>query len=139
MLFRSFVAGQPLEEARPALRALRAAGLDTTVDVLGEAVTSTAAAEAAVGRYLVTLDAIAAEGLVRNVSLKLSQMGLGIDRDRCRANVERIVGRAEALGAFVRLDMEDHTTIDSTLRILHNVRQHFPSTGGVLQAQLYRT
>ena len=103
-----FVAGETLDEALDALARLRAAGLRTTVDVLGEAVTSTAAATAAADEYLATLDALAARGLDRNVSVKLSQMGLGIDADVCRANVERILRRAAEHEAFVRIDMEDH-------------------------------
>src|SRR6185295_12227479 len=89
-----FVAGETLEAALPALQRLEAAGLRTTVDVLGEAVTSVDAARAAADEYLVTLSALAARGLDRNVSVKLSQMGLGLGEDVCRANVERILARA---------------------------------------------
>ena len=89
-----FVAGETLDEALAALERLHAAGLRTTVDVLGEAVTSADAARAAADEYLAALDALAARGLDRNVSVKLSQMGLGIDPAVCRANVERILDRA---------------------------------------------
>src|SRR5215212_3118580 len=86
-----FVAGETLDEALGALQRLREAGLRTTVDVLGEAVTSIAAAETAADAYIATLDALAAGDLDRNVSVKLSQMGLGIDVEVCRANVRRIL------------------------------------------------
>jgi len=99
-----FVAGETLEEALEALERLRDQGLRTTVDVLGEAVTSADAARAAADEYLATLDALAARGLDRNVSVKLSQMGLGLGEDVCRANVERILARAADHEAFVRID-----------------------------------
>ena len=118
-----FVAGQTLDEVLVALAAVRQQGMRTTVDVLGESVTSAADANAAAERYVQTLDALADRDLERNVSLKLSQMGLAVDRDLCRANVLRILRRAEELGAFVRIDMEDHTTVDATLALWREVRR----------------
>ena len=134
-----FVAGQALDEALEALAALHAAGLRTTVDVLGESVTSVEAAAAAAERYLRTLDALAERGLDRNVSLKLSQMGLEVDRTVCRDNVARILARAEELGAFVRIDMEDHTKVDATLDLWRELRPLHPATGVVIQAALRRS
>src|SRR5690349_13275836 len=99
-----FVAGETLDEALGALERLRDAGFRTTVDVLGEAVTTSAAAEAAAAAYVATLDALAERGLDRNVSVKPSQIGLGIDPEACRANLRRILERAAASEAFVRLD-----------------------------------
>jgi proline dehydrogenase len=117
-----FVAGEELGPALAAIEQLRAAGFRTTVDVLGESVTSADAAKAASGAYLELLDALAERGLDANVSVKLSQMGLGLDLDLCRANVARIVERAAAHGAFVRIDMEDHTTTDRTLALVRELR-----------------
>jgi proline dehydrogenase len=137
-----FVAGETLDEALGALERLRAAGFRTTVDVLGEAVTSIDAARAAADEYLETLDALAAHGLDRNVSVKLSQMGLGLDDTTCRENVERILLRAAEHGAFVRIDMEDHTTTDATLalwRELRPVNAGRGDSGVVVQAALRRT
>jgi proline dehydrogenase len=137
-----FVAGETLEEALAALARLRDQGLRTTVDVLGEAVTSAEAARAAADEYLETLDALAAGGLDRNVSVKLSQMGLAIGEDVCRANVERILVRAAAHDAFVRIDMEDHTTTDATLglwRALRPVNAGRGDSGVVIQAALRRS
>src|SRR5574340_878401 len=88
---------------------------DPLIGLLGESVRSAEDASAAVERYLRTLDALAARGLARNVSLKLSQMGLALDGAICRDNVARIFRRAAELDAFVRIDMEDHTTVDATL------------------------
>jgi proline dehydrogenase len=137
-----FVAGETLKAALPALERLEAAGLRTTVDVLGEAVTSVDAARKAADEYLVTLSALAARGLDRNVSVKLSQMGLGLDDATCRENVERILQRAAEHGAFVRIDMEDHTTTDATLalwRELRPINAGRGDSGVVVQAALRRT
>jgi proline dehydrogenase len=137
-----FVAGETLDAALIALERLRAAGFRTTVDVLGEAVTSTEAARAAADQYLETLDALAARGLDRNVSVKLSQMGLGLDGETCRDNVRRILERAAEHDAFVRIDMEDHSTTDATLalwRELRPVNAGRGDSGVVIQAALRRS
>ena len=137
-----FVAGETLPPALTALERLRDAGFRTTVDVLGEAVTTRAAAEAAADEYLETLDALAERGLDRNVSVKLSQMGLAIDRDACRANLTRILERAAATETFVRIDMEDHSTTDATLAIwreLRPINAGRGDSGVVIQTALRRS
>jgi proline dehydrogenase len=134
-----FVAGQTLDEALDAIASLRDQGMRTTVDVLGESVTSPDDARAAADRYLQTLDALAARELERNVSLKLTQMGLDVDRDLCRENVARILRRAEEVGAFVRIDMEDHSRVDATLDLWREVRPIHAATGVVIQAALRRS
>ena len=134
-----FVSGETLDEALPALERIRGAGLRTTVDVLGESVMSAADAAAAADRYVALLDAIAARGLDGNVSLKLTQMGLDLGRDVCRANVERVFRKAAELGAFVRVDMEDHTRTDATLALWRELRSVDPSSGVVIQAALRRS
>jgi proline dehydrogenase len=134
-----FVAGETLGEALDALDRLHAAGRRSTVDVLGEAVQSEAAAAAAADRYLELLDALAGRGLDGNVSLKLSQMGLDLSTDVCRSNVARIFEAADARGAFVRIDMEDHARTDATLAIWRELRPLNPSSGVVIQAALRRS
>lgn len=134
-----FVAGESLSDALGALERLKAGGFLTTVDVLGESVDTAAAARAAAERYLDTLDALAARGLDGNVSLKLSQMGLDIDPALCRENVERVFARAAATGAFVRIDMEDHTRVEAALDLWRAVRSVSPSSGVVIQAALRRS
>ena len=137
-----FVAGETLDEAIVALEKLRAAGFRTTVDVLGEAVGSVPAAQAAADEYLAALDALAAHGLDRNVSLKLSQMGLTLDPAVCRDNVARIFERAAEVDAFVRIDMEDHATTDATLglwRELRPINAGRGDSGVVIQAALRRS
>jgi proline dehydrogenase len=134
-----FVVGETLEAALDALERLSASGFRTTVDVLGESVTSGDAASAAAGRYVETLDALAARGLDRNVSLKLTQMGLDLGRQACTANLERILSRAESLDAFVRIDMEDSCRTDATLDIWREAHARHPKTGIVIQSALRRS
>jgi len=137
-----FVAGETLDEALVALERLHAQGLRTTVDVLGEAVASADAARAAADEYVETLDALADRGLDRNVSVKLSQMGLEIGEEVARANLERIFARAAAREAFVRIDMEDHTTTDATLALWRELRPTNAGRGDsgvVIQAALRRS
>ncbi len=138
-MVRRFIAGESLPEVLPALERLRDAGYRTTVDVLGESVDSAAACAAAAGRYEETLDALAAHGLERNVSLKLTQMGLDIDDDLCRETVARVFRRAAELGAFVRIDMEDHAKTDRTLDLWRELRPLNAESGVVIQAALRRS
>jgi proline dehydrogenase len=145
-MVRRFVAGETLAEVLPAIQRLHDQGMRTTVDVLGEAVTRAEDARAAAGRYLETLEALAAGGLDRNVSLKPSQMGLGIDPGLARENIGAIVGKAVETGAFVRIDMEDHTTTDATLGLWREVRPAGAGTGNgaadvglVIQSALRRS
>ncbi len=138
-MVRRFIAGESLAEVLPALEHLRDAGYRTTVDVLGESVDSSAACGAAAGRYEETLAALAERGLERNVSLKLTQMGLDIDHDLCRDTVARVFRRAAELDAFVRIDMEDHAKTDRTLDLWRELRPLNPNSGVVLQAALLRS
>jgi proline dehydrogenase len=138
-MVRRFIAGESLAEVLPALALLRDAGYLTTVDVLGESVDTSDACGGAAARYEETLDALADRGLERNVSLKLTQMGLDIDRELCRDTVARVFRRAAALGAFVRIDMEDHTRTDATLDLWRELRPLNPASGVVLQAALLRS
>jgi proline dehydrogenase len=137
-----FVAGETLEAAIPALEKLHAAGFRTTLDILGEAVDSEAAARAAAAAYVAAIPVLEARGLDVNVSIKLSQMGLGLDPALVRENVGRILTAASATGGFVRIDMEDHTTTDATLAIWRELRPLMARSGDVgvvLQAALRRT
>jgi proline dehydrogenase len=138
------VAGESLEEVLPAIGRLREAGMLTTVDVLGESVTAEADARAASARYLGVIDALAAGGHDRNVSLKPTQMGLGIAPALARETIGAIVAKAVETGAFIRIDMEDHTTTDATLALWRDVRPAGWADGGadvglVIQAALRRS
>jgi proline dehydrogenase len=138
-LVHRFVAGQSWDEALPRLSRLTQAGLHSTVDVLGEAVASREAAAAAADRYLETLDALAAAGLDRNVSLKLSQMGMAVDPALAAANVRRIVEHAGSRDAFVRIDMEGSATTAATLGLHRELWDAHRNVGVVIQAALRRS
>ena len=138
-MVRRFVAGERLDDALAALERLRQRGMRWTVDVLGESVSSVETAVAAADSYLQTLDALAARGLEANVSLKPTQMGLDIDPALCRRNIARVVDRAAEIGAFVRVDMEDHTKTDATLEIVRGLHEGYPDIGAVIQSYLRRS
>ena len=138
-LVARFVAGETLADALAALERLRDAGLRTTVDVLGESVDSREAAREAADRYIETLDALRERRLDGNVSLKLTQMGLDLDAGFCRDNLARVLERAAETGAFVRIDMEDHTRTDATLAIAREMRGRFREVGVVIQSYLRRS
>ena len=143
-MVRRFICAETLEEALPAIRRLHDEGMRTTVDVLGESVSEEADARAAAARYVTVLDALAVADLDRNVSLKPTQMGLAIDPGLARETIGGIVARAVELGAFVRIDMEDHTTTDSTLALWRDVRPATWKDGGadvglVIQSALRRS
>lgn len=137
---RRYVAGTTVEQAVATVRRLAGQGCRTTLDVLGESVAERPQAEAARDEYLRLLDVIREGRLEANVSLKPTQLGLGIDAGFCRDNVLRVVEKAASLGGFVRIDMEDSTTTDATLRIFRDIASRHPGhVGVVLQARLRRT
>ncbi|CRK60222.1 Proline dehydrogenase (Proline oxidase) [Alloactinosynnema sp. L-07] len=138
---RRFVAGETTEEAVAVTRRLVDSGLTVTLDYLGEDTTDAALAEATVQAYLDLLGRLGAEGLAdrAEVSVKLSAVGQLLDEAMALDNASRICRAAEAVGTTVTLDMEDHTTTDSTLRILAELRVSWPWVGAVLQSYLHRT
>jgi proline dehydrogenase len=139
-LVRRFVAGEHLEEAIAAARALNDRGLKVTLDHLGESVAREDEAVRAAGEYIPILDAIARDGLDANVSLKPSHMGIELDPDLAFANVRRVAERARELGIFVRVDMESHHVTQATLDLVERLRADgFPDVGVVIQSCLYRS
>ncbi len=137
---RRYVAGTTLEEAVATVQRLAAEGCCATIDVLGESVTSRELAAEAVASYRQVLEAIRQHSLDANVSLKPTQMGLAIDEEFCLANIAAIIEQAAAQDNFVRIDMEDASTTDATLRIYRQLIARYPGrTGVVLQARLRRT
>ena len=136
-----FVAGETLDDAVTAIRALNAQGISASLDQLGESVHDADAARATAASYVGILDRIAAEGLTANVSLKLTALGLDIDGALCLENMRRILGRARDIGNFVRIDMESSAHTERTLRLFYDeLFPSFPeSVGIVLQSYLLRT
>ena len=136
---RRYVAGPRLDDAIATARRLRGEGAMTTVDVLGEAVDSRQRVTTFVDQYVRTLEALAAGGLDVNVSIKPTMFGLLLDESFCQDNLERVVVTAKAHGGFVRIDMEDRSTTDATLRMYRNLHARHGSVGVVLQAYMRRT
>lgn len=137
---RRFVAGESLEEALAAVRALNAQGMSASLDYLGEAVHDLRSAEAAKDVILSLLRAIHETGVNANVSIKLTQLGLDIDEERCRQNVAEIVGLASALDSFVRFDMESSAYTQRTLDLFAWTNERFPNRSGVvIQSYLRRS
>ena len=150
-IVRRYVAGAGTSTAVAATKELLADGLVVTLDHLGEDTTDLAHAESVTAAYLDLLQALNAAGLTTRiaplaaraeVSVKLSAIGQALPQDGEKIaydQAHRICSAAAAVGATVTLDMEDHTTTDSTLGILAKLRSEFPDTGAVVQAYLKRT
>ena len=137
---RRFIAGETVEEAIDAARQIQANGLGVTLDYLGESVASIAEADAATRAYIAVIETIAASGIERNISLKLTQLGLTIDRATCVDNLRRILDAAAARDFFVRIDMENSPFTAVTLEVFETVwQQGYRNTGVVLQSYLPRS
>jgi proline dehydrogenase len=137
---RRFIAGETVEDAIAAVRAIEAQGLRHTLDYLGESVTSLNDAEAATREYLQLIEQVARAGVERNLSLKLTQLGLDVDRAICVDNLRKILATGERCGFFVRIDMESSRYTDATLEIFETVWRHGSrNVGVVLQSSLYRS
>ncbi|MFF0626646.1 proline dehydrogenase family protein [Streptomyces sp. NPDC004296] len=138
-----FVAGERLDESMAAVRNLAARGMEVTLDHLGEDITDPAEALRDRDAYLQLAGALKELGLGARaeMSVKLSAFGQALPggHDLALRNVTPVVEAAAEAGTTVTLDMEDHTTVDSTLAILGALRERFPQTGAVLQAYLFRT
>jgi len=138
-----FVAGEQLDPCLRTVRSLTDRGLQVTLDHLGEDITDRAEALRNRDAYLALCQALADEGLgVRaEMSVKLSAFGQALPggHDIALGNVLPVVEAAAEAGTTVTLDMEDHTTVDSTLAVLAELRKRFPQTGAVLQSYLFRT
>lgn len=137
---KDYVAGPALDDAVRTTKALNARGVMATIDLLGESAASPAEAARARDTYLEVLETLRARGLDANVSLKPTQMGLGIDRSAALDGIRAVVARASELGNFVRLDMESSAWTDGTLELARALAGEFPTNvGTVLQAALRRT
>jgi len=136
-----FVAGETIDDAVRAVRALNARQISATLDLLGESVTNAAEARATADHYVALLDRIAAERLDSNVSVKLTAMGQDISDALCIENITRVLERARHHGSFVRLDMEGSAYTERTLQLFEeHLYPRFPQEVGiVLQSYLRRT
>lgn len=150
-LVKRFVGGADTAAAVETAAELLGAGLTVTLDHLGEDTTQRRQADAVAAAYVELLHALDSAGLAKRldllsaraeVSVKLSAVGQALPEDGEKIALEHartICAEARRVGATVTLDMEDHTTTDSTLEIMRQLRLDYPETGGVLQAYLHRT
>jgi proline dehydrogenase len=143
-IVRSYVPGETTEAVVDASARQVDHGIRVTLDFLGEDTLDTEQADATVAAYLDVLEQLSARGLTRmaEVSVKLSAIGQALPDNGHKLaleNARTICRAARNAGTTVTLDMEDHTTTDSTLAILRELRKDFPETGAVLQAYLHRT
>lgn len=143
-IVRRFVAGESIPDAVRTTTELLDRGLTATVDRLGEDVFDLEHAERTREDYLALLEQLHAAGHAADaeVSVKLSALGQALPGNGetvALENVSAICAKADELGTTVTLDMEDHTTVDSTLATLRTLREDYPSVGAVLQAYLFRS
>ena len=135
-----YIAGSELSDACRVVKELNDDGKMATIDVLGEEITSADEARAIVADYRRVFETIQREGLDSNVSVKPTALGLKLDHDLARENLEAVVRHAAESGNFVRIDMEDSSTTDDTLRIYRELLgAGLDNVGVVLQASLRRT
>ena len=135
-----YIAGERLDDALRVVRGLNDEGKLATIDVLGEEIASPGEARAIAAAYRETFEAIERGKLDSNVSVKLTALGLKLGYDLCRENLEDVVRHAAERGNFVRIDMEDSSTTDETLRLYRELRaQGHENVGVVFQSRLKRT
>ena len=134
-----YISGETLESATDMVSKLNSKGAMATLDVLGEDITNRFEASQALEKAKETLRAISGNRLDSNLSLKLTQYGLKLDKEFCLSNVREIIQLAAAMNNFVRIDMEDHTCTDDTLEVYSRLRREFPNVGVVIQAYLRRS
>ena len=137
---RRFVAGESLDEALQAARELAGKGMRLSLDQLGEGVAILSEADQATHVYLDMVRRIVEAGVERNISLKLTQLGLNVDRACCTDNLRKVLEATRPFDYFVRIDMEDSPTVQATLDTQATLWNHgYRNVGVVLQASLLRS
>ncbi|MGE5313270.1 MAG: proline dehydrogenase family protein [Acidobacteriota bacterium] len=136
---KPYIAGETLDEAVNTVRALNKEGAMATVDVLGEDITQKSEALSAREQVKNVLAAIKANKLDSNISIKLTQLGMNLDLEFCKENVDEIIQSAREQDNFIRIDMENHTCTDKTLEVYRHARSRYEKVGIVIQAYLHRS
>jgi len=136
---KRFMPGEHVEDALAAAQDLKKQGIATILTKLGENITELSEGDAVTAHYLEVLGQIKAAGLDCPISIKLTQLGLDIDKEKAFTNVRSLAARAQQLGNQVWIDMEQHGYVDATLDLYRRVLAEFPNVGVCLQAYLYRT
>ena len=135
-----FVAGETIDAAIEVSRRLQSHGLLVTLDRLGEHVRTTEKSTAAILEYVRLMDIIADAGIERNLSLKLTQLGIDVDRATCVDNLRRLLERAARRDFFVRIDMENSPYTERTIDVFETLWEHqYRNVGVAVQSYLYRS
>jgi len=135
-----FVAGTKLSDAVRVVKELNAKGINATLDHLGEHTSTPEEAQQATDDIFATLDALGSDSTVRsNVSIKLTQIGLGLDETLCAQNLERVIARAKKNNTFIRVDIEDTPYTDKTINLYYLMREKgYTNVGMAVQSYLFR-
>lgn len=136
---KRFIAGETFEQALPVIKQLNAQGLRVSLDILGESITQKEEAVAVTEQYILVLGALVHYNLKANISLKLTQLGLGIDDHFCLENVKCIVQKAENVKHFVWIDMEGSDYTERIIEVYKALLLDHAHVGLCLQSYLRRT
>lgn len=139
MISKRYIAGEDTQAAMATCKKLNNAGFLTTVDILGESVTSSDQAKEARDSYLALITDVANHGITKNISLKPTALGLELSEDLAFENISAIVAKAHQAGIFIRIDMEDSPYTTQTIDIYNRLRQQYPALGTVIQAYMHRS
>ena len=134
-----YLAGETIDEMAKTVAAVNAEGFMSAVSILGEFVTQREESQTAVEEYKQVLAAINERKLDSNIHIKVTHMGLNLDKEFCYENVRELLTHAQELGNFIRLDMEDSPSVDGTLDLYERLRQDFDNVGVVIQSMMRRS
>lgn len=136
---KKFVAGDKIEQAVATVKEINNSGMSAMLNYLGEFVFSKDAARESKENSIKTLEAIYANNLDCNLTVKISSLGLGIGKEYCKENLREILEKAKEYGNFVRIEMEDYSSCQGTLDIFKELTEEYDNIGTVIQAYLYRS
>lgn len=137
---KRYIAGETIEDGLKACRELNKQGIEVTVDLLGEFISTIEQAEENKNKYIEIIDRFTSEGIIGNFSLKPTMFGLLIDKNLCYSNIEAVIKKAVEKNSFIRIDMEDSQCVDSELDMYRKLQQKYAAhVGLVIQAYLRRT
>ena len=137
---KRYIAGETIEDGLKVSRELNSQGIEVTIDLLGEFISTIEQAEENRNKYINIIERFSSEGIIGNFSVKPTSFGLLIDKDVSYANIEAVVLKAVEKKTFIRIDMEDSQCVDSELEIFRKLQQKYPANVGlVIQAYLRRT
>ncbi len=137
---KRYIAGETIEDGLNASRELNRQGVEVTVDLLGEFISTIEQAEENRNKYIEIIERFTSEGIKGNFSVKPTMFGLLIDKDVCYTNIEAVILKAVEKKTFIRIDMEDSQCVDSELEMYRKLQQKYPANVGlVIQAYLRRT